>query len=76
MEKKAENTPGLQLADLLAYPLARRAMGKADPRTMAIIQPKLYGGNKGNIESYGMKVFPKPIPVVDYIDETGDKHIS
>jgi len=58
LEKKAMNIPGLQLADMFAYPLARHAIGKADPRTMEVIKPKLYGGTTRNIESYGAIVFP------------------
>ena len=62
-ESKALNIPGLQLADMIAYPLACHAIGRADPRTMAIIMPKLYGGLTGNIEKWGVKVFP-PAPHV------------
>jgi len=60
MAKKKANIAGLQLADLMAYPLARRAIGNADERTMAILMPKLYRGDNDNIEFHGAKVFPPP----------------
>jgi len=57
MEKK-QNCCGLQMADMVAYPIARHALGTVDERTWNVIRPKLYGGSLGNIDSYGAKIFP------------------
>lgn len=53
---KKENINGLQLADLVAYPIARYVIDKerANP-AFDIIEPKIY---KKNGKLYGIKVFP------------------
>ena len=56
--EKKENCCGLQMADMVAYPIARHALGTVDERTWNVIRPKLYGGSFGNIDSYGAKIFP------------------
>lgn len=58
MRIKRENVAGLQLADMLAYPIARRVVSEVDPRTWDVIKPKIYDGTIGNIQAYGIKVFP------------------
>ncbi len=55
---KQSNSCGLQMADMLAYPIARYALGNVDGRTWNVIRPKLYAGNTGNIAAYGVKIFP------------------
>lgn len=53
---KKENSNGLQMADLLAYPIARYVIDKerANP-AFDLIEPKFYkrGGKR-----YGLKIFP------------------
>lgn len=53
---KQQNVNGLQIADLIAYPIARYGMDKnrANP-AFDIIKPKIY--SKGN-KLYGLKIFP------------------
>jgi uncharacterized protein with ParB-like and HNH nuclease domain len=55
-KNKKENINGLQLADLLAYPIARYVMEpyRANP-AFDILKNKFYG--KGG-KRYGLKVFP------------------
>ncbi len=55
---KQSNSCGLQMADMLAYPIARFALGNVDERTWNVIRPKLYGGNTGNTAAFGVKIFP------------------
>lgn len=53
---KKQNINGLQMSDLIAYPIARYCMDKkrANP-AFEIIRPKIY--SKGN-KLYGLKIFP------------------
>jgi hypothetical protein len=53
---KRQNVNGLQLSDLVAYPIARYSMDKerANP-AFDIIKPKIYA--KGG-KLYGLKIFP------------------
>jgi hypothetical protein len=53
---KKQNINGLQLSDLVAYPIARYAMDKerANP-AFDIVKPKIY--SKGT-KMYGLKYFP------------------
>ena len=55
-QSKQNNINGLQLADLIAYPLARYVMepNRANP-AFDIIQPKIY---KRNGKIYGLKIYP------------------
>ena len=54
--EKRENINGLQLADLIAYPVARYVIDqeRANP-AFEIIEPKIYA--KGG-KRYGLKIFP------------------
>ena len=55
-KSKRENINGIQLADLIAYPVARYVLdtSRANP-AFDLIKPKIY--TKGN-KLYGLKVFP------------------
>lgn len=56
---KRENIVGLQLADLCAYPLARYVINPDAPYIpFNVIQKKIYSDNKGNIDGWGLKMFP------------------
>ncbi len=53
------NSPGLQLADLVARPIGRRALKPSQPnRAYEIIKTKFRTDNEGNIEGWGLKKFP------------------
>ena len=57
-KKKWENDCGLQLADLCAYPVARKVLFPNEPYpTFQVIEPKFRRGPRG-ILGYGIKVFP------------------
>lgn len=56
---KEENITGLQIADLAAYPIARFvAKNHASRRDWQAVLPRIRRGPKGNIEGWGLKVFP------------------
>lgn len=56
---KKANLPGLQLADLVARPIGRHVLSPGQPnRAFDIIRPKLRKGPQGQVEGYGLKVFP------------------
>ena len=53
---KKQNIAGLQLADLIAYPVARRVMDRcAENASFEIFQNKIY---QKNGKLYGLKIFP------------------
>jgi len=55
-----ENTIGLEIADLCAYPLARHILNPSEPYIpFKIIEDKIYCKNKGEYEGWGLKIFPK-----------------
>lgn len=57
-KRKWENDAGLQLADLCAYPVARKVLSPNEPYpTFDIIEPKFRHGPRG-VMGYGIKVFP------------------
>lgn len=58
IQRKTENIAGLQLADLVAYPIKQYHLGQADPRTWKVLLPTFYRGNTGNLGGYGLKRFP------------------
>lgn len=54
--RKQDNIAGVQLADLCAHPVARKALKPyAENRAYAVIEPKFY--RSGNV--FGLKEFPK-----------------
>jgi len=56
---KPENINGLQVADLVAYPLARHILNPAEPYVpFQTIQKKIYANKDGVFEGWGLKVFP------------------
>lgn len=56
---KAYNENGLQLADLVAYPVARWVIKPRQPnRAFDILQSKFYRDSTGKVSGYGIKVFP------------------
>jgi Protein of unknown function (DUF3800) len=58
MDKK-HNSTGLQIADLVAHPIARHVINpKQSNRGFEIVKSKLRTGNGGKIQGYGLKVFP------------------
>lgn len=58
MDKK-HNSAGLQVADLLAHPIARHVIDPSQHnRAYAVVEPKFRRSALGRIEGYGLKVFP------------------
>jgi hypothetical protein len=58
MDKK-HNSSGLQVADLVAHPIARNVIDPAQPnRAYEIVLGKMRRGPAGQIKGYGLKVFP------------------
>jgi hypothetical protein len=58
VDKKA-NLPGLQIADLVARPIGRHVLAPDQPnRAYDILAPKLRCGPSGQINGFGLKVFP------------------
>lgn len=56
---KKHNSPGLQVADLAAYPVGRHIIKPDQPnRAYEIIEGKLRRGPEGQVRGYGLKVFP------------------
>lgn len=64
MEKKEVNIAGLQVADLVAYPIATKIFRPMqENKAFDILVPKIYAAPKrkgGYILGYGLKVFPQP----------------
>ncbi len=57
MHAKKENIAGLQLADLIAYPLTRYVLDKrAVNSAFDVIRDKIYSDDKGKL--HGLKEFP------------------
>ena len=55
---KKTNCCGLQLADLFARPIGRKAMNPAEPnRAFEILRKKFYSSG-GRVKGFGLKVFP------------------
>jgi hypothetical protein len=51
--------PGLQLADLAAYPIARRVINaKAANPAYDALRPLIRKSPAGKVEGWGLKVFP------------------
>ena len=58
MDKK-HNSTGLQIADLVAHPIARHVIDPSQAnRGFEIIRPKFRKKADGKIDGYGLKVFP------------------
>jgi len=56
---KEENVNGLQLADLCAYPIARKFLSPEKPQpTFDIFEDKIYCNSFGKYKGYGLKHFP------------------
>jgi len=56
---KSANVPGLQIADLVARPIARHIMNPTQPnRAYSVIEKKLDRSPSGNVSGWGLKVFP------------------
>jgi len=58
MDKK-HNSASLQVADLLAHPIARHVIDPDQPnRAYALVEPKFRRSTAGKIAGYGLKIFP------------------
>lgn len=58
MDKK-HNSTGLQLADLMAQPIARHVIAPSQPnRAYELIAPKFRRSETGQVNGYGLKIFP------------------
>lgn len=56
---KSANVPGLQIADLVARPIARSILNPGQPnRAFEVISGKLDRSPSGKIDGWGLKVFP------------------
>jgi hypothetical protein len=59
MADKKTNSEGLQIADMVARPVALSVLRPGQPnRVMAILEGKLWRGSDGQIADYGLKCFP------------------
>lgn len=58
--KKEDGEIGIEIADLCAYPIARHVLNnnEANP-AFDVIKSKIRCNNRGQIEGYGIKVFPR-----------------
>ena len=57
--KKRDNNVGSQIADLVAYPLARFVLNPKEPYIPSqFVKDKIYCSAKGVKEGYGLKIFP------------------
>jgi hypothetical protein len=58
------NLAGLQIADLVAYPIAAKVLRPdAEQKAFDILCPKIAAGpvcNRRSILGYGLKIFPQP----------------
>jgi hypothetical protein len=53
------NSPGLQLADLVARPIGRRLLDSTQPnRAYDILEQKFRRAPDGRVQGWGLKVFP------------------
>lgn len=58
MDKK-NNSTGLQVADLVAYPIGRHCVDPKQPnRAYDLIEPRIRRSPSGQTRGYGLKVFP------------------
>ena len=56
---KSANVPGLQIADLVARPIARHILDPKQPnRAYDVIEKKLDRSTTGMVRGFGLKVFP------------------
>jgi Protein of unknown function (DUF3800) len=56
---KQQNMPGLQVADLAAYPIARHVIDPDAPnRAFAVIEPRFRRSPNGRVIGWGLKIFP------------------
>lgn len=59
MMMKRDNNIGLQIADLCAYPVARHVLNAEEPYIpFKIIESKLRKNGRGEVDGYGLKIFP------------------
>ena len=59
MAEKKRNSGGLQLADLMARPIGLAVLRPEQTnRAYEIIKAKLRAGTNGQIEGFGLKIFP------------------
>jgi hypothetical protein len=57
---KRTNSEGLQLADMVARPVALSVLRPDQPnRAMEVLREKLWRGPGGQVEGYGLKCFPE-----------------
>ncbi len=57
---KRTNSEGLQIADMVARPVALSVLRPGQPnRAMAVLEGKLWRGPDGQTEGYGLKCFPE-----------------
>lgn len=56
---KRSNSAGLQIADLIARPIGRQILKPEQPnRAYEIIEKKFRRNSKGNLNGWGLKLFP------------------
>jgi len=56
---KKSNSPGLQLADLVARPIGINLLKPEQPnRAYDVLRNKIYVNSDGNIQNWGLKCFP------------------
>ena len=60
MADKRANSEGLQIADMVARPVALSILRANQPnRAMVILKGKLWRGPDGRADGYGLKSFPE-----------------
>lgn len=58
-KRKDTNESGLQIADIVARPIAEKVLEPANtPERWQVVAPKIYDGKQDRRSSYGLKVFP------------------
>ncbi len=68
MEKKAKNIVGLQIADLVTYPIAAKVLRpQVEQKAFDVLYEKIDAAphstsryQRGSILGYGLKIFPQP----------------
>jgi hypothetical protein len=60
-EKKSANIAGLQIADLVAYPIAAKVLRPMmENKSLEILMEKFDVSPRGQILGFGLKIFPEP----------------
>lgn len=59
IRKKSDNIAGLELADLVVSPIARKVLGKGTKNDYLTIESKIRRDKTGNVDGHGIIIMPK-----------------